>query len=551
MLRVLLTCMFLFFGLISYSQSVLTPLSDFQFHWVDRIELLEGKTLPDLHSSFKPYWRDALVEISGDRTLWSQTDDKNFRYLHDDNPDEKKSNVEDLSTKKKKSFYARSNAFYAVDVPDFNLILNPVAGFGYGRESLSDLHLYQNTRGVEMRGSLAGKVGFYSYLTENQQVLPEFMRKKVDEDGVLPGAGLIKPFSTNGLDFFTARGYFTLKPLKVMNLQFGHDRNFIGNGFRSMIWSDHSREHLFLKLQTRVWKFQYTNLFAELSDLDRLSGSGGNIDRKYAAVHHLSLNLGKKVNIGFFETVIFDRGNKGFEANYLNPIIFYRAVEHTLNSSDNVLIGLDVKVIPVRKVSVYGQFLLDEFVKDELISRSGWWANKWALQGGVKYIDLFGIQNLDLQGEFNMARPFTYTHFNRAQNYIHQNQPLAHPLGANFKEGVFILRYQPTFKLNVQFTGIYYARGKDSSQTSMTYGGNILRTYDNRVRNYENITGQGLQEKVLFTEISLSYQWYHNIFTDLRVSNRAVSGDFVSENLLIQTVLRVNLFGRTPYEFKY
>jgi hypothetical protein len=60
-----------------------------------------------------------------------------------------------------------------------------------------------------------------------------------------------------------------------------------------------------------------------------------------------------------------------------------------------------------------------------------------------------------------------------------------------------------------------------------------------------------LQEKVLFTEISLSYQWYHNIFTDLRVSNRAVSGDFVSENLLIQTVLRVNLFGRTPYEFKY
>lgn len=545
MQRFLFSAFVILFGFTSKGQSVLMPMSDFQFHVVDRIELLSGNTLNGLHTSFKPYWRDELVKVGFDDRYTHQIDLENEAYLAVDNPEVSKWEP------RKRSFYALNNAFYSINVPDFKLILNPVAGFSYGEEKASNQPLYQNTRGVEIRGQLAEKVGFYSILTENQQVLPGFMRDKIAEDGVLPGAGLIKPFKNNGHDFFTARGYFTLKPLKIMNLQFGHDRNFIGNGFRSMIWSDHSREHLFLKLQTRVWKFQYTNLFAELSDLDRISGSGGNLSRKFAAVHHLSMNLGKKVNIGLFESVIFDRGDKGYELNYLNPIIFYRAVEHSLNSSDNVLVGLDFKVIPVKKVSVYGQFMLDEFVKDELLARSGWWANKWAMQAGVKYINVFGLRNLDIQGEYNLARPYTYTHFNRAQNYIHYNQPLAHPLGANFKEAVLIVKYQPFHKLTIQFTGILYTHGKDSNLTSKTFGGNILRTYDNRVRNYENSIGQGLSEKVLLAEIIGTYQWYHNMFTDLRICFRSDNGYEKSETLFFQVAMRVNLFGRTPYEFKY
>lgn len=545
--RILLTYIFVVSAFASYGQDVLMPMSDFQFHIIDRQEILQGKTNPVIHTSFKPYWRsEIIVPPDSFRHCFHNTDAQNFCYLITDNPEWVRED-----SYKKRSFYQAPGVFYRVETPDFKLIVNPVAGFGIGSESVSGPLLYQNTRGVEMRGILAKKVGFYSTVTENQQVLPSYVRNWVDESGALPGAGLIKPFGNKGLDFFTARGYFTFKPLNIMHLQFGHDRNFIGNGYRSMIWSDHSREHLFLKLQTRVWKFQYTNLFAELSDMERLSGSGGNIGRKYAAVHHLSLNLGKKANIGLFESVIFERGNRGFEPNYLNPIIFYRSVEHTLNSSDNVLIGLDFKVLPFKKTCLYGQFMLDEFVKDELVSRSGWWANKWAFQAGIKYFNVLGIKNLDVQGEYNTARPYMYTHFNRSQNYIHQNQALAHPLGANFREGIVVLRYQPVHKLFLQFTTIYYIHGKDSSQTSNTFGGNILRTYDNRVKDYNNSIGQGLQDKVLLLECSASYQWYHNLFTDLKLTSRMTDGYIISENFMIQAVVRVNLFGRTPYEFKY
>lgn len=89
--------------------------------------------------------------------------------------------------------------------------------------------------------------------------------------------------------------------------------------------------------------------------------------------------------------------------------------------------------------------MFDEFNVKHFFKGDGWWANKWALQLGVKYIDI--IPNLDAQLEFNMARPFTYTH-SEDVNYSHYNQPLAHPLGASFYEVMLNVRYQPIPRLS-------------------------------------------------------------------------------------------------------
>lgn len=98
-------------------------------------------------------------------------------------------------------------------------------------------------------------------------------------------------------------------------------------------------------------------------------GFDGNapIQRKYSALHHLSLNVGKNLTLGIWENVIFDRQdsleNDRFEVDYFNPLIFYRAVEHGLNSSDNVLLGMDWKWNFLSRFSFYGQFVLDEFLR--------------------------------------------------------------------------------------------------------------------------------------------------------------------------------------------
>ena len=108
----------------------------------------------------------------------------------------------------------------------------------------------------------------------------------------------------------------------------------------------------------------------------------------------------------------------------------------------------------------------------KLRAGNGWWANKFGIQIGAKYIDAFGIKNLDLQLEHNRVRPFTYSHFDSVANYTHYNQPLAHPLMANFQEVIGIARYQPAPKWLIEAKAIFYQQGRDSSAES--YGSNIF-----------------------------------------------------------------------------
>lgn len=59
-----------------------------------------------------------------------------------------------------------------------------------------------------------------------------------------------------------------------------------------------------------------------------------------------------------------------FELQYLNPVILYRAVEHFLDSPDNVILGTNVKWNPIKGISLYGQFVMDEFKLSEVKKQS-------------------------------------------------------------------------------------------------------------------------------------------------------------------------------------
>src|SRR5690606_6726891 len=120
------------------------------------------------------------------------------------------------------------------------------------------------------------------------------------------------------------------------------------------------------------------------------------LPHKYATMHHLSMNVTKWLNIGLFESVVFNR-NDHYEVSYLVPIIFYRQIERAQGSPDNALLGMNFKALVARRLQFYGQFLLDEFKAKELTAGNSWWGNKFGVQVGGKYFDAFGIKNLDLQ----------------------------------------------------------------------------------------------------------------------------------------------------------
>ena len=373
----------------------------------------------------------------------------------------------------------------------------------------------------------------------------------------MPHEGYWKDYKVVGgsqYDFFTARGGVTYAAGKHVNLQLAHDRNFIGNGYRSLILSDYSAPYFFLKANTRVWKFNYQNLFAELTAQRAYDAAGSPTDevypKKYLALHHLSFDVTPNFNVGVFESVIMGSGGvdyvvpnntpntlqkitvqqrRRFELQYLNPVIFYRAIEQNVGSADNAILGLDFKWNILHTAQLYGQLVLDEFKISEVRAGNGWWANKQAFQLGGKYIDVAGLRNLDLQVEFNYIRPYTYQHEDSYTNYQHYQQPLAHPMGANVAEILGVLSYQPLPRLMLVGKAFYSEQGLDDPRTipGGNYGSNVLLSYNVRPTDANGKTidygyrvGSGNKSRLLHTDFTATYQPRLNLFLDAKLIAR-------------------------------
>ena len=88
--------------------------------------------------------------------------------------------------------------------------------------------------------------------------------------------------------------------------------------------------------------------------------------KKWNVMHYLDWSVTKWLNIGIFETIIWQNEDslgvyRGFEFNYLNPVIFLRPVEFSVGSPDNVLMGITGKLTLFKNHILYGQLAIDEF----------------------------------------------------------------------------------------------------------------------------------------------------------------------------------------------
>ncbi|OWY24358.1 hypothetical protein C7N43_16530 [Sphingobacteriales bacterium UPWRP_1] len=526
------TVILLFSCGMTQAQSAYLPLQMPAYHLLDRVEIKSGTLDTNyIFTSAKPYIRFNAVLLAEstdnmDGVRFSPTDRYNQYYIYKDNNEWSYWGL--IPSKKPflKHFYKYPADFLRLKYYDELLLkASPVLHMQLGKEQGVKGIRYINTRGAEIRGMINEQIGFYTLLTDNQVSYPDYAQQFTQTYNAVPGEGRVKDFNSMlgdsifapGHDFFHVRGYVTFQPVERVRLQFGHDKNFIGNGVRSLFLSDFSNNYLFLKINTQVWRLNYQNLFMQLTGQFKNNADGA-LPRKYAAMHHLSLNVTKRLNLGLFESVIYGRENGGFELSYLNPIIFYRAVEYHLGSPDNVLLGMDVKYNFLKHFSFYGQFLLDEFKFGEIKDQTGWWGNKYGLQAGLKYIDVAGVSNLDAQIEFNTVRPYTYTHNTESGNYTHFNQPLAHPLGANFRETLAVLRYKPHKKVDVKLNLLYAQYGADTD--SVNWGGNIFLLNTTRPQEYNNHLLQGNRTNIVLADFLLSYMWRHNFWFDFTYTYR-------------------------------
>jgi len=388
---------------------------------------------------------------------------------------------------------------------NFWFAVNPLMNFDIGYETNDRETAWINTRGFEAKGEIGKSFSFYTNFYENQAEFVNYLDDNIRQNRVVPGQGMVRSFGDGGFDYAHSSAYIAFNAGQYFDFQLGYGKNFIGDGYRSMLLSDNAFNYPFLKITAQFWHIKYMVVYSQMQDI-RENNENLGYPKKWAVFHYLNWAASKRFSIGIFETVVWQNqdstGYRGFELAYLTPLLFLRPAEFANGSPDNMLLGLNASFIVGRHSTFYGQLLFDEFKLSEVTSRNGWWGNKYSWQLGFKSYNVFNVKNLYFQTEFNWARPYTYSHKSPIKNYGHYNAALAHPMGGNFWESVSFIKYNyKRFFFRYQFQYAEYGVDYDT----LNYGKDIYKSYDTRVDDYGVQVGQGVKTTVIYNDITASF----------------------------------------------
>ena len=333
----------------------------------------------------------------------------------------------------------------------FNLKVDPLLNFEVGRDTEDTLQrrLYTNTRGFIASGTIGKDFYFETLLAENQSIFPNYIEAYNRATGIVPGQGRWKTFKTRGFDYAFSSGFFSYQPCRNINIQAGHGKQKIGHGYRSLFLSDNAFNYPYVRITQQYFKgrLQYTNIYASLMNLISSSekvvpNTERLFQKKAASFQHLSINFAKWFNLGFFQGMIWQVGDKNnvqhFEWQYFNPVIYTNLGFYGLNNKNNILAGAELNLKITNKISIYAQAIADDLSNTRVVG------NGFGYQAVIKYFDAFKVKNLFLQAEYNEVSESAYTSpitDTSNQSYSHYNQNIAYAPG-NGKELTGILDYK-------------------------------------------------------------------------------------------------------------
>ena len=330
--------------------------------------------------------------------------------------------------------------FYADFLPDFQIGRDFASG---GKTT------WLNSRGFQAGGSVMNRFFFYTSGYENQGVFPEYVDEFINTNRVVPGQ-MYGKIGKETQDWTYVSAILAYKPSEALTFSLAYDKNFIGDGYRSMLLSDISSNSTSFKFNgtfsdinvTSIWSYMLDPREARNEDFRRSRSQ-----RKYGAFQYVDWNVSNRFSLGIFHSLIW--------ANRLADRTLVNADEEPIGdvatgdgASSTMQVGLNSKFKALPNATVYGQILLNR---------------EMAAQLGIRGFDALGIKNLNFLAEFNYAQPYAYTSDDPLSNYSNYGQPLAHPFGANFNELVGILNYSyQKFDFSLQGNyGHYGSRGKN------------------------------------------------------------------------------------------
>lgn len=367
--------------------------------------------------------------------------------------------------------------------------------------------LIQAVGGVQFQGVYNDKLSYSFGVNTGYREFPGYISSYVaSNQNYQPGLGKGN-VQGNGYTSTQVNANLTYTGGRHLLVAAGYGKNFIGDGYRTLILSDNASNNPYVRLQARLWRFTYNVLYTRY-ETPRFQSFGRN-EVKFSTVHYLGINLSKRIQVGLYDNVTWLRNDttseRGFDIQYLSPLIFLRPIEAQFGSPDNAFIGITGKYKFYKNGFIYGQVALDDLNLTVSLERDAQhYGNKYGLQLGLWNKDLFRISNLSWRLEWNAVRPYMYGHgFGKTGlNYTHNNQSLANPFNANFHEFISMFQYhnkrwygslENLFTIRGENPGLPYNNGED------LWGG------EEGVPIFGSKTLQGTRHKYFYNQLTAGY----------------------------------------------
>lgn len=383
----------------------------------------------------------------------------------------------------------------------FHLFADFLPDFQVGISKRPQKVPWQNTRGVSIMGNIGSKVYFEAEDFETQQRFPGYVDSFVRSRGMIPRLDTYRKlanFNHSVADFNYTSARLVYMPDRFLLVDLGYGRNFIGDGYRSLLLSDWAFNYPYLQVSGKWRSLQYSVMWSQyISKQGARAVDTFSYPRKWSQTFFLDWHFLPAGNIGLFESVIWPgqtvNHRNDMSWSLLSPLIFLHGNASPSGISNFTLTGLNARFRIMFQTFLYGQAAVSNFLRNSA------WKDRFAFQLGLRSFDFAGVRGLDALAEFNKVKPYMYAGNSPGINYSQFDQPLADPLGAAFKEGVAVLHYKTgKWWFRLEALKAIYTSDQTSEENA---GGDILKP----VPIGNSIPAQGMQNHLLWTDFRAAF----------------------------------------------
>ncbi len=398
-----------------------------------------------------------------------------------------------------------------------SLWLKPILGYEYNTNANGALT--HSWGGLEFGGYIGKHFAFYTSLRDNN-----LSQNTIKPQYFIQDQGVPVKHIDGEIDFSEARGGITYS-WKWGSLGLIKDHLEWGsNNYGSNILSGRTPSFGMIKLNinpVKWFEFNYFHgwLVSSVVDSTRSYWEGDKFRTvfhpKYMASNMFTFKPFKGFHFSFGNSIVYS--DMPVQAAYLVPFLFYKSVDHTLNSTyqygdagQNSQMFFDISSRNIKHLHLYATLFVDE-IQLRSITDSENHRNYISYKGGFK-LDDWPVKNIWFSGEYTRSNPLVYENYLTTVTFESNMYGLGHYMKDNSDVINFGIGYKPIRGLHISLTYTQARHGDDLDYATLP-----------------NTSGLVFMENVMWKQqtinLSVVYEIVNNTYVYLEYQNSNVTGE--------------------------